>query len=548
MMKKIEIALVSLTSPKHTVLAENYGLGVLAGYLEKVHGNSITIETFDQQFRSLEEISFDLNQGEYNIIGFSVPIGSIHSLLAITSMLLLNSATQVIAGGAIPTHRPRDVLKICVPNGMVCIGEGELAISGLVDYCKGIISSHHDIPNIAFINDGGVHFTHSRLLDDLTKISNPFRTYTKYISDNGGQAYIETSRGCSWNRCTFCAIREKGKQRREIPNNAFLSNYLELLKHTRKQQEIVFTDEEFMGAGIETVFRAIRLAEDIESHGARGNFYIATSVKSIANSNDDEFIVKKREEAIVKLNSIGLGRVFLGIESGSKGQLKRYAKGTTPEEIIIAISVLKNHNIDIDIGMIIFDPLMSLCELKENLAFIENAGIIGLISVLPHEVRVQENTPILRMLRNYEKETNQKILGDFDLNTLNYPIVSYKNTVVHSVVLHSMQWQEKYYEFWYALKGRIRSISPLSNSAVRFELAIYFKRLQQLELDLIKAFIESIEEARMNLNEIIIKYESHRSEIMREILDTLNDKSQLDPNNKIKEGIELYRQRLCNNV
>lgn len=543
-MSVTKIALISLISEKHSVLAENYGISVLAGYLLDEFNGSVSLTTFDQQFNELEEITLNINTNKYDIIGFSVPIGTLSSLFNIAKNLSFGLTAHIILGGVIPTHRPIDLLKMYFPTGIACIGEGELALSALVRLCKGKITSLQEIPNIAFINNGIAHFTESITLNDLSKISNPLRSYAESISSKGGQVYIESSRGCSWNKCTFCAIREKGRERRSVPVDNFISNFSNLLNITQKGQEIVLTDEEFMGTELKTIFRANNIAKNMLHNSLNGEFYVATSVKSIVNFDDDTYVARKRKETLFNLKKIGLGRIFLGVESGSTGQLKRYTKGTKPEENLAAISLLRNLGIDIDIGMILFDPLMTLDELNENINFIEKAKIIGSISVLAHEVRIQENTPLLRILKKYEQKTGQTILGEFNINTLNYPIIDYKNSDIKEVVRLSISWQEIYYEFWYALKGRIRSISPLSKSDTRTKLSHFFKLFQQLELDFIKAVCEVVASCIDNVDDIVCEFEKKRMDLFYLIYKLISDNRHIDSNKKILEGINLYYNRV----
>jgi len=299
---------------------------------------------------------------------------------------------------------------------------------------------------------------------------------------------------------------------------------------------LVFTDEDFFSDNLFDLDRITSFTNLIIESKLKIKYYFASRVTSIYSKNDDEKDIQKKKNIFKLLKVSGLDSIFLGIESGSISQLNRYSKGYKPFESKKAIDFLLNLDIKLDIGFIMFDPLMDISEILENIQFIKDSNILGLISVLPHEIRIQENTAILQKIRNYEKKSGDKILGDFDLNTLNYPIISYKNKNVEKIAKLSFRWQEKYYEFWYALKGRIRS---MSQNKKRRQLMSFYKKFQELELE----FIEFIAKNKVN-NLNIIKFEEIRMSLIHEINSFIIKNKELDLNNTIAKGINLYLTRM----
>ncbi|MDH3602055.1 MAG: hypothetical protein OEU26_20780, partial [Candidatus Tectomicrobia bacterium] len=75
-------------------------------------------------------------------------------------------------------------------------------------------------------------------------------------------------------------------------------------------------------------------------------------------------------ELLKRMKNIGFNCVFVGFESGSDSQLKRYNKGVSRKENMKAIRILKQIGIHADGGFITFDPLMQMEEVFENTQFL----------------------------------------------------------------------------------------------------------------------------------------------------------------------------------
>src|SRR5205807_5255221 len=72
----------------------------------------------------------------------------------------------------------------------------------------------------------------------------------------------------------------------------------------------------------------------------------------------------------------GLSRLFLGVESGASAQLERYKKGSTVGEMISAIRYLSLLGMRLRFGFILFDQLMSVKDLVDNIEFLGRTDIV----------------------------------------------------------------------------------------------------------------------------------------------------------------------------
>jgi hypothetical protein len=71
-----------------------------------------------------------------------------------------------------------------------------------------------------------------------------------------------------------------------------------------------------------------------------------------------------------------LRRLFVGVESGSASQLRRYGKGQTLAQTVDALRVASHLGVPLEFGFITFDPLLTAAELGENLAFLARTDVI----------------------------------------------------------------------------------------------------------------------------------------------------------------------------
>ncbi|MBS3945513.1 MAG: radical SAM protein, partial [Melioribacter sp.] len=106
---------------------------------------------------------------------------------------------------------------------------------------------------------------------------------------------------------------------------------------------------------------------------------------------------KIRLEAFKMLKDVGVESIFVGIESGSSNQLKRYCKGVTVNENENALRILTTLGFKIEPGFIMFDPIVTLDELKENIDFIERTNLYQYDSHILGSLRLQNGSPYIKL-------------------------------------------------------------------------------------------------------------------------------------------------------
>ena len=215
---------------------------------------------------------------------------------------------------------------------------------------------------------------------------------------------ITGSRGCYGN-CTFCFIHPfygcskwRGRSIESITS--------ELAKRLAKRAEITnkddlklyFCDPNFFGPGDSGQERAIELAKGLKKFDIK--FGIEARVNDIKSAS------------IKALKKSGLESVFLGIESASPDVLKRMKKGITPKQSERAIKILRDNDIFVAVGFIMFEPDSTLEDLRLNYDFLEDNGLLAnhdiSANVLYHNQIVIKGTPGYRKLMLHERVIHSK--------------------------------------------------------------------------------------------------------------------------------------------
>ncbi len=154
-----------------------------------------------------------------------------------------------------------------------------------------------------------------------------------------GSLILQVTVGCSYNRCTFCGAYQ-GKRFR--------------IKSFEEIQEDI---DEVSPYKIQRVFLADGDALSIPQKGLLQILsYLKVKLKGLervgvyANAKD---ILRKRAEELKALKELGLGIIYLGLESGDPEVLKRIKKNATVEQLIDAGKRVKESGILLSVTVIL---------------------------------------------------------------------------------------------------------------------------------------------------------------------------------------------------
>jgi radical SAM superfamily enzyme YgiQ (UPF0313 family) len=140
-----------------------------------------------------------------------------------------------------------------------------------------------------------------------------------------GSLLLRVTRGCPWNRCTFCSMYKTMKF--EIRDLEEILADIELAKelYGEKVQTV------FIGDSNSLVVKTEMLVQILNS--LYSSFPYIERVTSYSRAKT---LAKKPIEDLERIYQAGLNRLHVGLETGDRDLLKEIDKGGTPEEMIEA--------------------------------------------------------------------------------------------------------------------------------------------------------------------------------------------------------------------
>ena len=151
---------------------------------------------------------------------------------------------------------------------------------------------------------------------------------------------VQATIGCSHNKCTFCSMYKEDKFRIR-PTEEIIEDLLLGRKYYKKIKRVFLADGDALIIKTEELIKILQAIKNIFPECERVGIY--GSPKSI--------LLKSKEE-LDELRDLGLGIIYLGLESGSDKILKDIKKGVNSREIIEAGKKIKDSNIKSSVTLI----------------------------------------------------------------------------------------------------------------------------------------------------------------------------------------------------
>ena len=378
----VRILLVSFGSEWHNDVWNVLAIESLVGDLEGYFGNNIQISTF--RFYTEDDIDSmfsDNNLLDYHLIGCSVEIGT-HKILDYFLIKLFQNgySNNLVLGGILATYAYDyliNIQSVKILKPIFIIGEGEIALRNLVNcIINNSINLYESEPNTFQYNNKVSKYVMNEVVTvDLSLLQYSPKPIV-YSNSVNSIRIIQTSRNCVFN-CTYCSQGPK-KMWRTFSYKRIKGDLEIFIKAGTLEFE--FVDDEFFGGNeVYNIDRAWKICDIIEElirkYNCNIKFRIFTnphiiSSKNVGTNNIDFVSILNR------LKDLGLSRVYLGVESGSLKQRKRYNRSDTIEECLSAITILENLNIEVDVGFIMFDPEVTLEDISDNIDFIQKNNLL----------------------------------------------------------------------------------------------------------------------------------------------------------------------------
>ncbi|HEC89525.1 MAG TPA: RiPP maturation radical SAM protein 1, partial [Thermoplasmatales archaeon] len=336
----------------------------------KEYYNRISKEqTFEEYVKKTDNfynfVISNIDWGRYDIIGFTLNYGQFLPSLAVAKKIKeFYPNKKIVFGGSRTTGELGiNTLKIFPYVDFVVSGEGEEAL-----YRLSIQSANYDqIPNLIYRKDGEIVFNNTTsqmnlnllpipLYDDFYKELNSVSAILKEYFSYQGRLPVEISRGCWWNKCTFCNlnIQYKGYREKDVDRIVeeidFLSDKYEILSFHIVSNILLLKN---MGV----------LCKKLMELGKDFSFFAETRAGRL----------KSFDYALLK--KAGFNVIQTGIESFSSSYLKKMNKGVGVIDNIAALKFCMENGITNEYNLIVDYPneeLIDFEETRRNVELIED--------------------------------------------------------------------------------------------------------------------------------------------------------------------------------
>lgn len=544
---KNAVLLVALYSGRFPLVGESQGICAISGYL-KANFPGIRVDMMDLQISTLEDVLDFILRERPALLGISVKQQTFGRLLElygqIENKVPPGNRPVCVIGNATPSLCAETILENYLPGVVVGVGEGEPVMADMYRFIQGELKLR-DVRNAAFRHNGKTITSPKSWLSPRQMVL-PDRRFSASFYNAGGEIYMESSRGCAYGKCAFCCCKHllgSGEGRlcwRPRPVDLVMEDFKLLeglgIKH------VTLADEDFLGfpSGINERIRTF--ADAIINSGIKIQFRVNIRVNALLAICGPGAREKKSIDLIGLLKKAGLVKVFIGLESVVESQLKRYGKGFHIDQFRSVYQCFGEHQIQCELGLILFDPLLTFRELRESLTVLQDNGYTGMVSSVFKELRLQPGNPYLKGLKEAEESEGKKILGSFDIYRHRYEVLAYLDEDVDAIAGYMRRWIEPGYRLYYAMRIMTqyasREVEPvILSSKGRAMCFSAISRLKALEFELLSDMVTTVEKkGRKGVSEfeaLLLHYEVLRRNIYGNLLSCLEG----EPNGTAEEVI-----------
>lgn len=346
---------------------ENLGLGYLNSYLAQRH---YSVQVYDCNFSDPrpEALADYCKSVDPVICGFTTMVGGVQNALALAKEIRsCHPLTPIVFGGYSATFEYVSILNECSAVDFIIRGEGEISLHELVVQLGLGSEEFTRISGLVYrdVKKDPVSVHGISQVQDLDAL--PFPRRSDHLEEIG-LASILSSRGCQA-ACAFCSIHEFTKLgtvrgiRCRTPSSVV--DEIEGIHRETGITHFLFIDDNFFGSERSVPGRLKTIADEILRRDLPQIHFEVSS--------------RATDLRLVELDALaeaGLTRVYLGLESGSDTQLRRYRKGSTVQRNTAAIQALRDRNVGIDFGYIPFDPYLQPQELLDSMQFLLDHDLV----------------------------------------------------------------------------------------------------------------------------------------------------------------------------
>jgi anaerobic magnesium-protoporphyrin IX monomethyl ester cyclase len=309
------------------------GVAYLSGHL-KQHGCETDLMDFTWT-NNINSCIKKIRQSKPDIIGFTLTTMDFDFCVKVANEVKNNFDIPIVFGGVHPTMAPEETINKKSID-IVCVGEGELALTELLDRMEKSEPVEH-IKNFWFKKEGKIIRNPVRpLIENLDVLScdRELFDYKKYLKARGYIVDIYAGRGCPY-KCAYCinhALQKLYDGKGRYVRLRSIENIIQEIQELQKKYNV----------------KAIAFPDDTFTYNKRWLKEFCTEyAKSIKLPFSCNGRVENIDSELCKtLKDAGCNSIMFGVESGSE-KIRReiLSRPISDEKIISAFRNTKNSGI-----------------------------------------------------------------------------------------------------------------------------------------------------------------------------------------------------------
>ena len=351
----MDLILINPGSFQVVTNTEHLGIACLKSYISS---KDFSVDTFDLSLEPKNTSKFvdELIQLYPAIIGFSFLNATVRNGLKIINQLRSNGyAGKIVVGGYFATFSSKELLQDFPGIDYIVRGEGEITLEELLNFEIRKIGKLEEIRGLSYRHGEEIIENSARpLIENLDILPPPDRKYAEISLKQGSPVRIYGTRGC-WGQCTFCDIvglygisQGKAWRRRSVKA---LVDEIETLHKKFNTNLFIFNDDQFLVKGKKSLEFVEEFARELEERKLQIKFELMCRADTV------------NKKVMMRLKSVGLQRVFLGLESFDEKQIKRYNKNISVRQNMKAVIILYKMKIDVIASVILADAYTTIWDL-----------------------------------------------------------------------------------------------------------------------------------------------------------------------------------------
>jgi anaerobic magnesium-protoporphyrin IX monomethyl ester cyclase len=364
--------IIFVISGTYTFLEDSYefvGISLIQSFLKKKgYECYVCIDNYTQNGEKfLSELHQVIEEKKPMIVGFPIYTENINSVFHLTGKLKNEfKDLHITIGGPSTINCDEEILKRYPEVDTVIIGEGEETILDMaIRLSQG--RSLENCLGVTYRESGGeIRRNPPRpLIEDLD--SYPYADRELYEKYPGKSMRMIGHRGCM-GACTFCLSGNKEIQhgpRLRFRTGKNIVDELELLNNKYGVRNFEFFEDTFIESTPEGIRKVEEFIYELKKRKLKIWFNVFARAEQI--SKDEKY-----RRYLEELQEVGLDAIYVGFEAGNDADLRLYRKRATVQDNQNSINYLKEQNVALRFGWIMFNPYSTFDKLYANTNFLYN--------------------------------------------------------------------------------------------------------------------------------------------------------------------------------